>query len=46
MAARLRQDTTLTTRQIAPRLFLRSWKSLNHKLKLYQLNTGKRAAKK
>ena len=34
IAARLRRETTLTTRQIAQPLHLGSWKSLNHKLYL------------
>jgi hypothetical protein len=44
MAARLRRATTVTIGQIAQRLYLGSWKSLNHKL--YLRNRGKRAAKK
>jgi len=34
LAARLRRETTLTIRQIAQRLAMGSWKSLNHKLHL------------
>ena len=34
VAARLRRETTLTIRQIAERLHLGSWKSLNNKLYL------------
>ena len=34
LAARLRRETTLTIRQIAERLRLGSWKSLNNKLYL------------
>ena len=34
LAARLRRETTLTIRQIAQRLEMGSWKSLNHKLYL------------
>ncbi len=34
LAARLRRETTLTVRQIAERLHMGSWKSLNNKLYL------------
>jgi len=34
LAARLRRETTLTIRQIAQRLEMGSWKSLNNKLYL------------
>ena len=34
MAVRLRRETTLTIREIAQRLHLGSWKSLNHRLYL------------
>jgi hypothetical protein len=44
LAGRLRRETTLASRQIAQRLYLGSWKSLNHKLDLR--NRGTRAAKK
>jgi hypothetical protein len=44
IAARLRRETTVTIRQIARRLYLGSWKSLNHQLHLR--NRGKRAVQK
>jgi len=42
LAARLRRETTLTIRQIAERLHLGSWKSLNNKLYLRSRGKGKR----
>lgn len=42
LAARLRQETTLTIRQIAERLHLGSWKSLNNKLYLRSRAKGNR----
>ena len=42
LAARLRRETTLTIRQIAERLHLGSWKSLNNKLYLRSRSKGKR----
>jgi hypothetical protein len=44
VAGRLRRETTLTIRQVAQRLYLGIWKSLNNKL--YLRNKGKRGAKK
>ena len=44
LAARLREETTLTIRQIAQRLHMGSWKSLNNKL--YFLRKPARAMKK
>jgi hypothetical protein len=44
LAARLRREPMLTIRQIAQRLYLGSWQSLNNKL--YLRNNGKRAAQK
>ena len=41
MARRLRRETTLTIREIAQRMHMGSWKSLNNKLYL----AGKQAAK-
>ncbi|HEY2953593.1 MAG TPA: hypothetical protein VGK40_13470, partial [Verrucomicrobiae bacterium] len=41
LAARLRRETTLTIRQIAERLHLGSWKSLNNKLYLCSRGKGK-----
>jgi hypothetical protein len=41
MAGRLRRETTLTIREIAQRLHMGSWKSLNNRLYL----AGKRNAK-
>jgi len=34
LAMRLRKETTLTIREIAERLYMGSWKSLNNKLYL------------
>jgi hypothetical protein len=41
LAARLRRHTTLTIRQMAERLHLGSWKSLNNKLYLRSRGKGK-----
>ena len=43
LALRLRRETTLTLRQIAGRLHLGSWKSLNNKLYLAGKASGKPA---
>ena len=44
LAMRLRKETTLTIREIAERLHMGSWKSLNNKL--YLAAKAKKAAKK
>jgi putative transposase len=43
LAVRLRRETTLTIRQIAQRLHMGSWKSLNNQLYLARKAGGKRA---
>jgi len=45
LAARLRRETTLTIRQIAQRLQMGSWKSLNNHLYLLNKTTSKDAKK-
>jgi hypothetical protein len=44
IAVRLRKQTTLTIRQIAERLRVGSWKSLNHRLYL-RLKSGTKRTK-
>jgi hypothetical protein len=45
MAGRLRPETALTTRQIARRLHLGSWRGLNHKLYLRNKTAAKEPGK-
>jgi hypothetical protein len=45
LAARLRRETTLTIRQIARRLHMGSWKSLNNKLYLRNKTAAKEPGK-
>jgi hypothetical protein len=45
MAGRLRRETTLTIREIAQRLHMGSWKSLNNRLYLVRCLPGNRQGK-